>query len=206
MNLLAKITHVTRSKGDPIVLESGPSSRGNVDQAVKCLGWLSIGLGIVEMVAARRLARGLGMQGSEALIRGFGVREILAGMTCLSVSGATGMWSRVVGDGLDLATLYRAYADDNRKKDNVALAMLAVGGITLIDLATAQAYSARHGRKPGEVRDYGDRSGWPRGEARSRGVAAGFEPPSDMKRIPSAADASKVKNRTSPVTAPLAGG
>ena len=173
MMFLAKASDIVRSQGDPTILETGPSSRGASDNLAKALGWFSIGLGLVELIGARRMARALGMEEREGLIRAYGAREIASGVTCLSADETAGMWSRVAGDALDLSTLFHAYSNDNPKKNNVGLAIAAVAGVALLDLATAQGLTARHSRR-GEQRDYRDRSGWPHGEARSRGAAAGF--------------------------------
>ena len=40
------ISNIARSKGDPKVLHSGPSSLGAADRLAKALGWYSIGLGL----------------------------------------------------------------------------------------------------------------------------------------------------------------
>jgi hypothetical protein len=54
--------------------------RGHADTATdtlaRGLGWFSIALGIVEVVAPRALARSLGMKGQEGLIAAYGLREI----------------------------------------------------------------------------------------------------------------------------------
>ena len=49
-------------------------------QTAKFLGYLSIGLGLVELVAARRLTAILGLPIPAAVIRGFGARELAAGL------------------------------------------------------------------------------------------------------------------------------
>jgi len=116
MNIAAKFSGIARSPGDPEVLETGPSSRGTSDQMAHALGWFSLALGAAELFAAGRLARTLGMEGKENLIRAYGVREIGAGMMCLSPDKTVGVWSRVAGDGLDLATLYGALNDDNPRR------------------------------------------------------------------------------------------
>jgi hypothetical protein len=51
----------------------------------KGLGWLSLGLGCAELIAARPMTRALGMRGMETLVRLFGIREIAAGVLSLSV-------------------------------------------------------------------------------------------------------------------------
>jgi hypothetical protein len=83
---------------------------------------------------------------------------------CSDPLRAAGLWSRVGGDVLDIATLFSAYTDDNPKKTNVGLALSIVVGITGPDLATAGRTTAVHSRpRRGPPRDYGDRSGWPMG-------------------------------------------
>ncbi|MET0180905.1 MAG: hypothetical protein ABW194_10560 [Novosphingobium sp.] len=179
MTLTTRTTDLARSPGDPKVLTSGPSSRGTADTMVKRLGWFSLALGVTELVAARPLTRALGIEGREGLVRAFGTREIAAGMACLSTRGTAGVWSRVGGDALDIAALLYALRG-SRKQGSVGLALAAVAGVTLVDIATALALTSRHGRK-GQTRDYRDRSGWPGGAARSRGAAADFPVPRDMR-------------------------
>lgn len=203
MNVLSKVSDAVRSPGDPTVVKSGPSSRGLPDSAAKGLGWFSIALGLTELLGAKQLTRALGMEGKEGLVRAFGARELVHGVLCLSVNSKVGTWSRVGGDGLDIATLAAAYNDDNPKKRNVSLALAAVAGVTLLDIATAQGLTARHDRNRGEKRDYSDRSGYPNGLASARGAAADFRKPDDMRSRPQAQEASPVTGRTSPATEQL---
>src|SRR5690606_15255816 len=44
------------------------------------LGWFSIGLGVVQLLAPRQVSRFIGMPGSEGMIRACGVREIVTGV------------------------------------------------------------------------------------------------------------------------------
>ncbi|MDB5699070.1 MAG: hypothetical protein JWN69_1874 [Alphaproteobacteria bacterium] len=197
---LLTASDIARSPGDPKILETGPSSRGASDRAAHGLGWFSIALGMTELLAAPRLTRALGVEGHETLVRAMGIREIAHGVTSLSPDKKFGVWSRVAGDALDIAGLVLAYRDDNPKKHNVGLALASVIAVTLADIATAQALTIRHSPSRGEKRDYRDRSGWPRGLENSRGAAAGFDKPGDMRAVPSAARASEVTGRTSPAT------
>jgi hypothetical protein len=169
---IGKITNFVRSKGDPKVISTGPSSFGASDRMARNLGWFSLGLGALEMLAPERVTRALGMEGQERLVRAYGAREIATGVLSLSTEKKAGLWSRVAGDGLDLATLMGGLHPDNPKKGNVALALLMVGGITLLDLATAKEVSARHDRETGSRRTYDDRTGYPKGIASSRGIGA----------------------------------
>jgi hypothetical protein len=186
MNVLSKLSQKTaRSPGDPKVLRTGPSSKGLPEHVAQALGWLSIGLGLAELIAPGRMARALGMEGREGLLRGYGARELAAGRLGLSVNKTTGMWSRVAGDVIDLATLAYAYNRKNPKQKNVGAALAIVAGIALVDLATAQTLTERNARgAKGRPRSYGDRSGWPQGLAKARGAAADFMKPDDMRAFP----------------------
>jgi hypothetical protein len=168
---VGKIANFVRSKGDPKVISTGPSSFGASDRMARNLGWFSLGLGALELLAPERVTRALGMQGQEGLVRAYGAREIASGVLTLSTEKNTGLWSRVAGDGLDIVTLMGALHDDNPKKGNVALALLMVGGITLLDVATTTEVSARRARGTGSRRTYHDRTGYPKGIAVSRGIS-----------------------------------
>jgi hypothetical protein len=196
--MLSKISDATRSPGDPKVLDTGPSSLKPADRFGRALGWFSIGLGMTELLAAPRLTRALGVEGRENFVRAMGARELLHGVLCLSTNNDVGAWTRVGGDMLDLTALAAAYRDDNPKKGNVAVAIAAVIGCTIADLAAAQSIRSLHSRK-GPVRDYSDRSGFPKGIEYSRGKAARAIP-DDMRAAPRAAEASRVTGETSPAT------
>jgi hypothetical protein len=174
--MLEKVSNIARSQGDPKVISTGPSSFGASDRMARNLGWFSLGLGALEILAPERITRALGMEGQEGLVRAYGFREVAAGMLSLSIEKKTGLWSRVAGDGLDIATLMAGLRDDNPKKGNVAMALMMVGGITLLDLATASELTARHAPQKGRRRMYHDRTGFPKGMAKSRGIAARRKP------------------------------
>ena len=109
------ISNITRPAGDPKVLHSGRSSLGPSDQLSRALGWFSIGLGITELLAPRRITKALGMEGNEGLVRAYGAREIGSGVLSLSIDKQTGLWSRVAGDALDIATVATAMRPGNPK-------------------------------------------------------------------------------------------
>lgn len=99
------------------------------------LGWFSIGLGLIEMVAPRQIARGLGLPGQQGLIRVYGLREFVSGLGILSGKNTGGwIWARVGGDALDLAVLGQALAQDNPRRDAAMVATAAVAGVTLLDV------------------------------------------------------------------------
>jgi hypothetical protein len=169
--MFGRMMNIARAKGDPKVVSTGPSSLTAADRMARNLGWLSLGLGAVELLAPKRVTQALGMEGDEGLIQAYGLREVAAGVLSLSTDKEVGLWSRVAGDGLDMATLAGAMHYHNPKKGNVAIAMLMVGGITLLDLATAQQVSAHHASNKGRQRMYSDRTGYPKGLAASKGIA-----------------------------------
>ncbi len=175
------VSNITRSKGDPKVLRSGPSSLTGPDRLGKALGWYSLGLGLVELIAPHRITRALGMQGQEALVRAYGAREISSGILSLSTEKKLGLWSRVGGDGIDIATLLTALRADNPKKQNVTTALAIVAGIMLLDVIAAQSTTTRHSRTSGDRNIYRDRSGFPAGLAAARGSAKEFQTPPGMR-------------------------
>ena len=190
MTSLANITHrIARSQGDPQLIRSGPSSLSSSDKLARALGWFSIGLGLAEIVAPERFTRALGMRGDETVVRACGIREIASGILSLSIEKQAGLWSRVAGDGLDLVTLMSGLREDNPKRDNVAIAMTMVLGVTVLDLVGAQATSARHARNRGQRRLYYDRSGFPKGLAAARGAAKNFPVPKEVRARPVLASA-----------------
>jgi len=200
--MLSKMSGVSRSPGDPQVIDTGPSSIKPADRFGRALGWFSIGLGLTELLAAPRLTKAFGAEGNENIVRAMGARELVHGVLCLSVNNDFGAWSRVAGDAIDLAGLTALYRDDNPKKANVGAAIAAIIGCTIADFAAAQSIRSLHSRKGEPVRDYGERSGFPKGIGYSRGKASG-RVPQDFQATPAAAAASPTTGETSPASADL---
>jgi hypothetical protein len=173
MNVMTKVSSIARSSGDPEVLSAGANARGGADRLARALGWFSIGLGALELMAPGSLSRALGMEGrgKSAMIRAFGAREIAAGVLSLSIDAKPGIASRVAGDALDIAALLSARRADNPKQRNVDLALAAVMTVTMVDILCMRGLRASHNRPRDEWRDYSDRSGLPRGVEASRGLA-----------------------------------
>jgi hypothetical protein len=194
--LLSKASELVRDPADPRAVETGESSLKGVDKLGRALGWASFGLGALELFSPKTLTRWLGMEGREGLVRAYGVREFGAGMMCLSTNSDVGAFNRAAGDVLDLATLATAYRDDNPKKRNVGIAMAAVAAIGIADAAAGWAIRDLHKRK-GEVRDYSDRSGFPKGVDYSRGKAVGAVP-GDYRAAPKAGGASRITGDATP--------
>jgi hypothetical protein len=164
-------SNIVRTKGDPKIIEGGLSLKRPEDQLARALGWFSIGLGVMELFAPRRVTRTLGMEGSETLVRAFGIREIVAGIMSLSVDKNAGLWARVGGDGLDAAALFLGLTPDNPKKGNIALALLMVGGIAMLDYRAAQDTKPRRPARNAQRKLYPSRSGFPNGLESARSAA-----------------------------------
>ena len=110
----------------------------NPDAMARGLGMFSVGLGAVELVASKALAESLGMEGQEKLIQAFGAREVASGVACLGMNPPkAGIFSRLVGDALDIAVLTANMGRSNPKRGNVGLALAAVLGVTVMDAVTA---------------------------------------------------------------------
>jgi len=120
------ISNLMRHEGDPRIIQAGPNSMTPVDRLGKTLGWFSIGLGAMELLATGPIARALGMRGQERLLCAYGTREIGAGILSLSVDREAGLWSRVAGDLLDLMTLTALLKRSNPHRGNVRMAVAVV--------------------------------------------------------------------------------
>lgn len=123
----------------------------NEMKVARGLGVFSIGLGLTEVVAGEALGRWLGMEDKTWLIRAFGVREVATGVGVLADHRPrAGVWARVAGDVMDLAALGSAYHEDNPNRRNVAVAIAAVAGITMLDYWCAKRLQS--GRPHGSMR------------------------------------------------------
>lgn len=183
MATLANITHkIVRSPGDPRVERSGRSSLTPYDRLALGLGWFGLGLGAAELVAPGRLAKAIGLEGKEGLIRAYGLREIAAGVPTLSYDKQVGLVSRLIGDVIDLATLAPALRRGSAKRRKAVMAIAAVAGVTVLDIVATVGTIARQRRSTGQPRDFSDRNGLPQGLQASRGLARkDFVEPADMR-------------------------
>lgn len=118
--------------------------RTSAQQLARGLGWFSIGLGLAEVLAPRAVARLTGVQRDNVrLIQFFGMRELASGVAIFlqgdRPSGA--LWSRVVGDALDLVSLGIAFASPESHKARVGFATANVLAVTAVDLLCAREFS-----------------------------------------------------------------
>jgi len=103
------------------------------------LGYLSLGLGLTQLLAPRWVSRTIGVRAaaaSDGLVRLVGARELIAAVGLLtSRQPAKFVWFRVGGDLMDLALLGRAASDRgvaDPQRLNGTLASLV--GVTAVDV------------------------------------------------------------------------
>jgi hypothetical protein len=136
----------------------------------KNLGYLSIALGIAELVAPRAICRMVGLRGLERLVQVYGAREIATGVAILgSHSPEPWIWTRVAGDVGDMATV--ASGLQGGKKNRTMFALTALAAVTVLDALCASGLNAEKGNSKTANADYGDRSGFPQGLQSARGAA-----------------------------------
>ena len=108
------------------------------------LGWFSIGLGLVEIVAPGRTARWIGVPKSRSLLRFFGMREIATGMILLlHHKPGEAAWLRVAGDAADLSFLGAAHLSRSTDKYRLGIATATVGAVSALDVTSALVLSRR---------------------------------------------------------------
>jgi hypothetical protein len=119
---------------------SAPSAVGPVRLA-DALGWSSSVLGAPMTFAPRRFLRAIGVEDDTKAVAWtlfVGVREHLATLNVVANrQRRIGMWSRVLGDTMDLALLVQAYRHKCRDANRLFGAIGMVGGLLALDLFTA---------------------------------------------------------------------
>ena len=171
---------------NPATLSGGPADRSMTSglRAARIMGWASFGLAAAFFAAPGRIARTFGLEGKENLIRAFGAQEVMAGMGALSTEATPAMWGRAAGDVVHIATVATGLQSEQpEQRRNAAIGIAALTGFLLVDSLIAARLHAERSRAKGEIDDYGDRSGFPKGLASARGAAAG-QIPRDYRATP----------------------
>lgn len=105
----------------------------------QALGWFSVGLGLVELLAPRTVGRAIGVGDHPAILRAVGVRELLSGVGLLTERSPGGWaWSRVAGDAMDLALLGAAMRAPDAQPQRIAAAATFVLGAAALDVYAGQ--------------------------------------------------------------------
>jgi hypothetical protein len=152
------------------------------DEMAAGLGYFSIALGLAELAMPQAIRRAGGVETPDALVRGYGLREIANGVAILTTHDATPwIWARVAGDALDIATVAMAPREGHGGEGKKTWALGALLAVTAIDLFCAsRLYAEKGGRKTARA-DYRNRSGFPQGQQAARGAARDFQTPRDIR-------------------------
>lgn len=119
--------------------EMGSSAPGaTIDAFARNLGWFSLGLGLAQVLAPRKVAGLIGIHDdgkSDAVMRLVGLRELGAALAVLTPANPSpGLWARVAGDAIDLTLLGRALGSSRSDRNRVLFAIASVLGISVVDL------------------------------------------------------------------------
>ena|SRR5689334_15566456 len=157
-------------------------SRSLNDEMAGGLGYFSIALGIAELAMPQLIRRAAGIKAPDALVRGYGVREIATGIAILMTHDATPwIWGRVAGDALDIATVAMSPPERHGGEQKKTWALGALLAVTAIDLYCASRLNAEKGGPRTARADYSDRTGFPQGKLEARGAARDFQTPRDFR-------------------------
>ena len=140
------------------------------DRLARGLGYFSLALGVAELIAPGLICRAIGLKSGEAVVRGYGVREVGTGLAILaSHDAAPWVWGRVAGDVADLAT--GGVMAENSASPRTLAAFGLLAGAAALDVFCGVGLRSEKGRRQTANTDYSDRSGFPRGLQAARGVA-----------------------------------
>ena len=108
----------------------------NESQLARTLGIFGLGLGLVEILAPRRIARLIGIgEEHETTLQLLGLREIASGLGIVQGEPTYFLWSRVAGDIMDLGLLGSFLnADRGNRSRRVQYAMVAAAAVTAADI------------------------------------------------------------------------
>jgi uncharacterized membrane protein len=111
------------------------------------LGWFSIALGAAAIIAPGALGT-LSGAGRKGVARSVGVRELATGIGILTQRNpAPWLWSRVLGDVIDLAVLANGMRRGSPARGRAALSFATVAGVLAVD-ALAASHLTQHAGHP----------------------------------------------------------
>jgi uncharacterized membrane protein len=116
----------------------------------QALGWFSVAVGVAAVLAPRTFGSlsGIG-RNSRGVVRSIGVRELATGVGILSQrNSASWLWSRALGDVIDLAVLAEGVGSgDTARRGRAAASFVAVAGVLAVD-ALAASHLTKHAHHP----------------------------------------------------------
>ena len=128
------------------------------DPMARALGLFSVGLGLTQLAAPRRLMNAIGVEDTDRnrdMMLALGLREFTSGLGILG-PGDTAWWlqARVGGDIMDLALLAGAFRSEDRDRGRLNMALAAVAGALVLDVVASRRARARTNGN-GDGRDAG---------------------------------------------------
>lgn len=115
------------------------------------LGWFSVGMGLLQVLAPRGVGRVIGVGHRPVLLRLCGLRDIANGVGLLSERApAVFAWSRVAGDALNLALLRGALQSPDSSRARIAMAATVMASVTAIDIFAGQRMTRNAFARPSE--------------------------------------------------------
>ncbi len=118
---------------------------------VRGLGWFSVGLGLAEIAAPRAVARLIGVSShgrTPVTLRALGARELVQGVGILTHPRRPGpVWSRVVGDVIDVALLAWAMRSKRTNMRRATAALVSVLGVTALDVYASRKLARTYPRE-----------------------------------------------------------
>jgi uncharacterized membrane protein len=119
------------------------------DPMAKALGVFSLGLGLAQLAAPRRMMNAIGVEDTDRnrdTMLALGLREFASGVGILG-PGHTAGWlqARVGGDIMDLALLIGAFRSDEQNRSRLNMALAAVAGALVLDVVAARRARERAG-------------------------------------------------------------
>jgi hypothetical protein len=117
----------------------------NTWQIARALGWFSVGLGVAQILAPRRVSQSVGVGDRSLVMQLMGAREVASGIGLLSGRHTPAwLWARVAGDAIDLALLGTNLVASKHDRGRTAAAAAAVAGVTFLDTWSARRASGRN--------------------------------------------------------------
>lgn len=124
--------------GSPLERASRSINNPYATPLTTVLGWVSIGLGLTQILAPRQLSKAIGVSNHPTMMRSLGLREITAGVGILtSREPSHWLWARAAGDAMDLALLGAAFKADKRDGARLSSTTAVIAAIAALDVFAA---------------------------------------------------------------------